>query len=60
MFNDENVTGIFKMNSDTFDLGDFMSKEDIVEHGKDKTVLNQESKNLKQKKFKSRPSLIVS
>jgi len=51
LFNDEKVTGNFKMNSVNFDLGDFMSKENIAEHGKDKTVLNQKSKELKTEKI---------
>ena len=51
VFNDEKVTGSFKMNSNTFDLGDFMSKEDIAEPGKDKSVLNQESTELTAEKI---------
>ncbi|MEP0131503.1 MAG: AsmA-like C-terminal region-containing protein [Eudoraea sp.] len=51
LFNDEKVAGSFKMNSNTFDLGDFMSKEDIAEQGKDKTELNQKSKELKSEKI---------
>jgi len=51
LFNDEKVTGNFKMNSDTFDLSDFMSKEDVAEPGKDKTVLNQEGTELKADKI---------
>lgn len=51
LFNDEKVTGNFKMNSVNFDLGDFMSKENIAEQGKDKTVLNQKSKELKTEKI---------
>ncbi len=51
VFNDEKVTGSFKMNSNTFDLGDFMSKEDITEPGKDKSVLNQESTELTAEKI---------
>ena len=51
LFNDEKVTGSFKMNSDTFDLGDFMSQEDIEEPGKDKTALNQENKEMAAEKI---------
>ena len=51
LFNDEKVTGNFKMNSVNFNLGDFMSQEDIVETGKDKTALNQESKELTTEKI---------
>ncbi len=51
LFNDEKVSGNFKMNSVNFDLGDFMSKEDVVELEKDKTALNQESTELKTEKI---------
>ena len=51
LFNEEKVTGSFKMNSDTFDLGDFMSNEEIAETGKDKTALRQESTELKTEKI---------
>lgn len=51
LFNEEKVTGSFKMNSDTFDLGDFMSNEDIAELGKDKAALKQENKELTTEKI---------
>lgn len=51
LFNDEKVTGIFKMNSDTFDLGDFMSKEDIVDSKKTDTALSKEGSEHKAEKI---------
>jgi len=51
LFNDEKVTGSFKMNSDTFDLGDFMSKEDIVNPEKKNIALSQERSELKTEKI---------
>ena len=51
LFNDEKVTGSFKMNSDNFDLGDFMSQEDVAKSGSDKSALTQESTELKTEKI---------
>jgi hypothetical protein len=51
LFNDEKVTGSFKMNSDTFDLGDFMSKEDIADSKKTDASISKEGSEFKTEKI---------
>lgn len=51
LFNDEKVAGSFKLNSNTFDLSDFMSKEAAVKSGADKSELASEGTNLTSEKI---------
>ncbi|WP_019671129.1 AsmA-like C-terminal region-containing protein [Eudoraea adriatica] len=51
LFNDENITGSFTMSSDTFDLGDFMSKEEIADSKKTDTAKSKEGSELKTEKI---------
>ncbi len=52
LFNDEKVAGNFKMNSNTFDLGDFMTEKEVKETVTDKPVSEQESVKLTTEKIK--------
>lgn len=43
LFNDEKVEGKFKMNSNTFDLGDFMSRSDVEEQKENQSATNSQA-----------------